>query len=565
MVQGVCATCGLSGAAGVIDSKVEGACEDLMFMNRLRGSDSTGVAGIPRNLKDSVLIAKAIGDPTWVMDTKNYEKIDRMSKRVLLTHNRSATIGDKSDIRFAHPYQMKNIVGMHNGTVALYYTKELPGCEDFKSDSHAILHSIDQNGVPETISELFGAWALVWYDVRDNTLNFLRNTDRPLHYGFDATHQSILFSSEVEMLASAINRNNISRKEKSFLVTADTHYKFTIPDYGKPFEEPIRNIVKGKVYQSTGGSTTGNSNFPTATSGGYTGGANSERSAKKTFDFKDDRTYASDTARVKNTIPHKVITTERTIGKDKYPMVYRDDSLRIYYNFETKKYERYWWDKTHQHYMFFEITGMPMELQGIDAEELIREGRVHVGCPFGDDLQKGPSTNLDDRVEEVTRWKGTRTVVKRVKTPSEKEPWVVYHWEQDQKRWSRVSGAFPPMCLPDTLLDVRANHAFRWKGKKKRKSPVYLGFNKKQLSRTEFNQKTESGCSSCGRTPKWTDGRWGGVRVHFFTGNDFLCEWCAEDTQLIDDLKKYGKIGMIRSEVSGLTDVYDTTANPSIN
>src|SRR3546814_3133548 len=96
-------------------------------------------------------------------------------------HNRFATKGKVNDLN-AHPFHYGNIVGAHNGTLekSSWDALDKKLGEDTDVDSQAIIKSIATFGIEETVPLLQGAWALVWFDMEAQTLNFLRKDERPL-------------------------------------------------------------------------------------------------------------------------------------------------------------------------------------------------------------------------------------------------------------------------------------------------------------------------------------------------------------------------------------------------
>jgi hypothetical protein len=179
-------------------------------MDTVRGGDSTGVFVVPRSNITGMI-------PGWAKHTfgghefvksKEFVNIFENGKaadyKFCVGHNRSATIGGVS-VETAHPFQEGPITLVHNGTVneSIQDTREALGA---KNDSHAICHLLGKYSVEDVISGLDGAFALVWYDNRDDSLNFVRNDKRPFHMAKSKTDDTIYFSSEAEMLMWLNNR-----------------------------------------------------------------------------------------------------------------------------------------------------------------------------------------------------------------------------------------------------------------------------------------------------------------------------------------------------------------------
>lgn len=89
-----------------------------LYIDALRGHDSTGLACIPSVLNKKPLVYKRalqaldfLGHPTVSKILKNVEDY-----KYILGHNRAATKGWVDDAS-AHPFQQGNIILTHNGTL----------------------------------------------------------------------------------------------------------------------------------------------------------------------------------------------------------------------------------------------------------------------------------------------------------------------------------------------------------------------------------------------------------------------------------------------------------------
>src|SRR5258708_6361257 len=83
----------------------------LLISMQTRGSHSTGVAGFNSGVID--IYKKKIPAEEFVK-TKGYKKILNNNSPILIGHTRYATSGAISD-RNAHPFEIGDIVGTHNG------------------------------------------------------------------------------------------------------------------------------------------------------------------------------------------------------------------------------------------------------------------------------------------------------------------------------------------------------------------------------------------------------------------------------------------------------------------
>jgi hypothetical protein len=141
-----------------------------------------------------------------------------------------------------------------------------------------------------------------------------------------------------------------------------------------------------------------------------------------------------------------------------------------------------------------------------------------------------------DKEKEWIRFDTKSLKVSKKKNHKDNKPWNEYVWSSGLRAWMRNEHELTPRTLPDAQLDITANHCFHHAGKKTNKHVFYKGYEGKFLDQKTFNTLTVAGCASCGRTPIWTEGRMGGVSVRFFTEQDFLCSYCAEDDKLLNSL-----------------------------
>jgi hypothetical protein len=152
--------------------------------------------------------------------------------RAVIGHNRSATIGSVSTAN-AHPFQEGPITLVHNGTLNTTHSLPTPKSKlkDADVDSHMITHNLATHSVAEVVRELDGAYALVWHDARDQSVNIIRNDKRPLHLLPLKFHKTILMASEAEMLWWLTERSSFTPGGEIYYPEPGYHLKFT-PDGG---------------------------------------------------------------------------------------------------------------------------------------------------------------------------------------------------------------------------------------------------------------------------------------------------------------------------------------------
>lgn len=200
--------CGLVGVAGYIGQKEESVFKRLLEIDTIRGPHSTGVLVVDAN--GEAEIVKAVGTPWNLYEFKAFDDAMRGSQCVLMGHNRWATKG-KISRRNAHPFEHSHITGAHNGT--LRSQQLLVDHKEFEVDSDNIFHSIAKVGVDETISKTCGAFALTWYDSVSESMNFVRNDERPLWLCESEDSRTLFWASELWMITVTLELANIHYKE----------------------------------------------------------------------------------------------------------------------------------------------------------------------------------------------------------------------------------------------------------------------------------------------------------------------------------------------------------------
>lgn len=199
--------CGHVGIAGHLEYKDEMTLKRMLVYDYFRGPDSTGVAVLKKNGDSKV--AKIASNPIDLFDMKRFSDIVKgYESQVFLGHNRAATKGAVNNYN-AHPYEFGHIVGAHNGTLdkkSWEKMEELAG-QAYPVDSMAVFAAIEKVGIDEVVPHLQGAWALVWYDLSNGTLNFIRNKERPLWYAYQKDFKKVFWASEHHMIDTATKQS----------------------------------------------------------------------------------------------------------------------------------------------------------------------------------------------------------------------------------------------------------------------------------------------------------------------------------------------------------------------
>lgn len=223
--------CGHVGVAGRINQQEEKAFRELLIVDSIRGEHSTGIAAVSHL---GVGITKVVGDPFELFRSLGWETTMKRINRVLIGHNRYATQGAVNK-RNAHPFNVGAITGAHNGTLTNKYQLHEGGL--FEVDSEAMLNHIEQKGLSNALSIARGAWALVWWDERDDTLNFIRNKERTLYAATVKDSDVVFWASEKWMLEVVLPRHGIKIAEVE-MFKEDVHYELHISKDRK-FTKPV--------------------------------------------------------------------------------------------------------------------------------------------------------------------------------------------------------------------------------------------------------------------------------------------------------------------------------------
>lgn len=201
--------CGLVGILGNLETKDEAAFKMLLLLDTTRGLHSTGMAAVRDNKAKEIFVAKAVGNPFELFDTKPFEKaMNAFQSKVFIGHNRFATKGEHTRFN-AHPFHYGDIVGAHNGTLQSQYDLEKALDEQFKVDSQALIAGIDKFGIKETLGMCRGAWALTFYDQANDTMHFIKNKERPLWWAWSEDKKKMYWASEWWMLQTLEHSNGV--------------------------------------------------------------------------------------------------------------------------------------------------------------------------------------------------------------------------------------------------------------------------------------------------------------------------------------------------------------------
>lgn len=240
--------------------------ESLLHADVVRGKHSTGVF---RSMAGggTGIYKEAVPGPAY-LETKGWSELrgenntqyqkDRLAKEgkpiptalsnFYVGHNRYATQGAINS-KNAHPFKHGKITLVHNGTLRGQW--RLPDHKDFEVDSENICHSIDKIGIDETVQKLQGAFTLIWHNEEEQTLNIIRNTERPF-YLMEFSNGMWAGASEKEMIQWLNNRRKATMAVKNeFEIPVGEQHIFDVSNGGFKLKEVRKHELPRFPYSYT--------------------------------------------------------------------------------------------------------------------------------------------------------------------------------------------------------------------------------------------------------------------------------------------------------------------------
>ena len=178
--------CGLVGYSGKKPFDLK-CIELLIAWNSMeRGEDATGLFSPKNGIKKSLTKGSH-----FVLFKDN----QIIKDNYFIGHVRAGTVGNKTDVKNAHPFDRGNFILAHNGTLTNHYDlleKYNLARADYDVDSDILTGCMaEANEIVTPIKEISGAAALLIHDKREpNVLNVYRKSgqpyqERPLFRGID--------------------------------------------------------------------------------------------------------------------------------------------------------------------------------------------------------------------------------------------------------------------------------------------------------------------------------------------------------------------------------------------
>lgn len=222
--------CGLSGAmSSSLSDGERDIFRDLFNISSLRGVEGCGVIVAQKEPNKAINVERIRSPHVSGVLAYSSELLAATKPPInlLVGHARWPTKGGK-DREALHPHRSNHICGVHNGTLHRVAGELV---KDGESDSAKLYESIAKIGVKETIKNTDGAYALVWVDEQDQTINFLRNSQRTLHFtniGWQNNISTVFWSSEREMLQLIMGRSYKGTNTWDTYLPVDKHFKYPL-------------------------------------------------------------------------------------------------------------------------------------------------------------------------------------------------------------------------------------------------------------------------------------------------------------------------------------------------
>jgi len=481
-----------------------------------------------------VALAKELGNPYELFETRRSRESDFSdvlagNHRLLMGHCRASTKGETIR-KNAHPFMFENIIGTHNGTLSNRTHSEFEGYKKLGTDSECIFAEIENSGIEETVKKFRGPWstnteqcedayALVWFNASENSLNMLRNRERPLYYAFDKDKKTLFYSSEACHLAAAMVDTPHDDKY-IYSLPENMHYSWVIPEWNQSFGKAKAVKREGRPPVPFQGTTYHTKN--TKTSGTY--GNDAEDTAHP---YLDSYTmFWQKWSKTRNRFLY---------AKSEYGTFY--DTLQeawdaLTYIEKLGRLNKQQVPKSIKSGMVYD------EEKGI-WKEVQEEPDTNAKNTPGNNVVSFASKLREDRFSEIAKTykeKGIYSIHhsqnQRVLWDKDLKKYHIFEYSPTAAKWIESESKVCPDFVPFTELDVNARHDFIHKGKKKRKVISRKGFKGSMLVKQAFDKLMGCGCINCTRIPTWTN------PVVFINNEDFFCEHCSRDTDLVQTFLK---------------------------
>mgnify|MGYP003648692457 FL=1 len=203
----------------------------------VRGTDSTGISMINpssrETFKATASSSEVINDATWKANILNRVTKDNT---IAIGHVRYATHGEVNT-RNAHPFEIGNVVGAHNGIIYNYNKLAEKYDKTIKVDSEIIFESLNINDDKKALEELEGDFAISWVRDSNKILHLARESSRPLCVAYWKKAKILIWASTDEILEKAFKRAGLSLKNVS--LKSEIIYSFDTDKFDNKYN-PIK-------------------------------------------------------------------------------------------------------------------------------------------------------------------------------------------------------------------------------------------------------------------------------------------------------------------------------------
>ena len=178
---------------------------DLLYVGAVRGAHATGVMAAHTD-GTTYTWKRSLASADFLQLKQTQEVLKAHDIWATIGHNRFATTGRQIDAH-AHPFDHGNIVLVHNGTLRYAYQLNQ---QAFDVDSEAICYMLANNELIPSLEKIQGAYALAWFNLKENALYLARNKERPLYYGVADQDEFTIIASERLMLEWIAGRHQVN-------------------------------------------------------------------------------------------------------------------------------------------------------------------------------------------------------------------------------------------------------------------------------------------------------------------------------------------------------------------
>lgn len=254
--------CGLAGVMGrKLDLNAIQKFKDIFLFAQVRGEDGAGMLAVPtKDYVQSVRVQRTVWSSGHLVTTQEFNDCIKGDVSIIVGHARQPTRGG-TKIENVHPHRHKNILLVHNGTMTYIGDNTIPVGA---SDSKLVTQCIAEKGPQGFVDTSYGAYCLVWIDLEAQTLNFLRNSDRPL-WLVEENHsmlinsgvKNVYWASEQWMLSTGLGRyaSYLKGRHKYFALPVDEHWSYPLKvdgDIASPTITPCKRKISSIVPYSGG-------------------------------------------------------------------------------------------------------------------------------------------------------------------------------------------------------------------------------------------------------------------------------------------------------------------------